>query len=160
MDSTNRSNSVQVVNTGDRVCGNEDFNSLASTADECIPCFCFGVTSQCSSAEMYHSSLPPPQGTFNLVSVDFSGGRTARVGPGLLSPTFVSAVAGGQKVYLSERSPLGPATPYFSLPSSHTGRQLNSYGGYLRFKTSYTGQGSPVRTPIVVITVTTVTNIK
>merc|ERR1719402_1613791 len=48
---------IVVVNTGDRVCGNEDFNSLASTADECIPCFCFGVTSQCSSAEMYHSSL-------------------------------------------------------------------------------------------------------
>ena len=43
-------------------------------------------------------------------------------------------------------------TPYFSLPASHTGRQLSSYGGYLRYNLLppiETGR----REPSVVITV-------
>lgn len=42
------------------VCQSGFFNNKARRADECINCFCFGVSTQCSSADLYTYSLPPP----------------------------------------------------------------------------------------------------
>lgn len=43
-----------LIVTGQRnVCQNGFFNEKAVRAEECISCFCFGVSSQCSSADLY-----------------------------------------------------------------------------------------------------------
>lgn len=43
--------------------------------------------------------------------------------------------------------------PYFALPENYHGKQLNSYGGYLRYNVRYEGYGRPINAPDVIITV-------
>ena len=51
--STSFSSSLKYVN---QVCdGNGLFNDRAVTARDCLRCFCFGITDQCSSTELYMS---------------------------------------------------------------------------------------------------------
>lgn len=35
------------------ICPKGQFNQLARTVDECISCFCFGVTTECKSADLF-----------------------------------------------------------------------------------------------------------
>lgn len=44
---------ILTVDHDDTVCAVGTFNSEASRSDECINCFCFGMSTQCSSAELY-----------------------------------------------------------------------------------------------------------
>lgn len=41
------------VNQDDSICDVGTFNKDAQRSEECISCFCFGVSSQCSSADLY-----------------------------------------------------------------------------------------------------------
>jgi len=43
--------------------------------------------------------------------------------------------------------------PYFSMPNSHTGNLLKSYGGYLKFSLSYAGEGNLINEPMIIIQV-------
>lgn len=45
------------VNHDDSVCEAGTFNKIARRADECISCFCFGMSTQCSSADLYTYSV-------------------------------------------------------------------------------------------------------
>ncbi len=63
---------------------------------------------------------------------------------------------GGQTLYVRSLTALGDSgrrVPYFSLPASHTGNQLKSYGGYLRFQLTYRGEGAPLAGPLFIIQV-------
>jgi hypothetical protein len=45
--------SILVVKSQPSVCRAGYFNSEAQTPAECISCFCFGVTTDCSSADLF-----------------------------------------------------------------------------------------------------------
>lgn len=51
---------LNVSGSNNTICRSGYFNSRARRPDECISCFCFGVSSQCSSADLYTYALPPP----------------------------------------------------------------------------------------------------
>ena len=43
---------VEVI-PGDTICPPGTFNDKANDRSECLDCFCFGITNQCSSTELY-----------------------------------------------------------------------------------------------------------
>jgi len=143
---------ILVVNTGASVCPSGTFNSLAIRKEECLPCFCFGQTNSCKSADLYTSTLPRPSGTFQLVGVNLSPYRMATPSGTPMDSSYLRSTRNGQKLYVPNTSSLGnQGVPYFSLPNSHRGAQLKSYGGYLKFKTLYQGEGYPISAPIVIM---------
>jgi len=143
---------ILVVNTGKSVCPSGTFNSLAIRKDECLPCFCFGQTDSCKSADLYTSTLPRPSGTFQLIGMNFSPYRKASPSGNPLDTSYLRSTRDGQKLYVPNVSSIGSqGVPYFSLPDSHRGAQLKSYGGHLKFKTRYQGEGYPIKAPIVIM---------
>lgn len=44
---------IVVVNKPDGICPSGMFNSNANTAADCLECFCFGITDQCTGTELY-----------------------------------------------------------------------------------------------------------
>ena len=46
---------VVIVNKPQGICASGSFNANAETSEDCLPCFCFGITDQCSSTELYMS---------------------------------------------------------------------------------------------------------
>ena len=46
---------VVIVNKPQGLCASGSFNANAETSEDCLPCFCFGITDQCSSTELYMS---------------------------------------------------------------------------------------------------------
>jgi hypothetical protein len=102
------------------------------------------------------TSAPAWPGIFQLVSVDTTALNSRS--PILLDTSFLKSLRGGGQSLLV-RSLTGledlarGGLPYFSLPSSHTGNQIKSYGGVLRFQLSYRGEGSPAVGPLVIIQV-------
>lgn len=48
---------ILIVSDNDTVCQSGYFNSKARLPEECINCFCFGVSKQCSSANLYTYSV-------------------------------------------------------------------------------------------------------
>ncbi|XP_043237332.1 basement membrane-specific heparan sulfate proteoglycan core protein-like isoform X3 [Amphibalanus amphitrite] len=139
---------VVVVSGAGGICQPPDFNSAALTNADCQRCFCFGATTDCFSSGLALSELPPPNpGDISLVAMapDFVAS-----GPGRGELSRYLTVAPGNAVQV-QSLPGVAGTPYFALPASHTGRQLNSYGGYLRYNLQPpTAAGR--RDPSVVIT--------
>ncbi|XP_037075728.1 basement membrane-specific heparan sulfate proteoglycan core protein-like isoform X4 [Pollicipes pollicipes] len=140
---------IVMVSGSGGICQPPDFNSAALTNADCQRCFCFGATTDCFSAGLSISELPEPNPSdISLRSVssyspDFiiepatgDSSRYLRFGPGgavqVVSPPFVDG------------------SLYFSMPPSHTGPQLKSYGGYLRYTLSPPG-GADRRQPAVIL---------
>ena len=141
---------AQVVNAGESVCPSGYFNNEALTRENCLPCYCSEISNTCSSADLYFSSLPPPAGIFQLISRDPVTLATVRIRK--LVPEIKSVSS--QRFYLTNKANLEDnGVPYFSLPNSHTGNQLKSYGGSLKFSLSYAGEGSLINEPMIVIQV-------
>ena len=95
-------------------------------------------------------------GIFQLVSLDISSSSLSSPLP--LDTSFLKSLrGGGQTLYVRSLAALGEGggrrTPFFALPASHTGNQIKSYGGYLRFQLSYRGEGAPIPGPLVIIQV-------
>lgn len=44
---------ILIVNKTGSVCPEGTFNELATTPEECIPCFCFGISTTCKSANLF-----------------------------------------------------------------------------------------------------------
>ena len=131
------------------MCPAGSFNSQAVSAEDCIRCDCARLTDICSSADLYLAQLPPPAGIFQLVTRNPATLETSSVRR--LAPILSG---NSQRLYAQTRSFLPDnGVPYFSLPSSHTGNQLKSYGGYFRFSLSFAGEGNLIDEPLIVIQV-------
>ncbi|XP_047486481.1 basement membrane-specific heparan sulfate proteoglycan core protein-like isoform X21 [Penaeus chinensis] len=120
------------------------FNAGAVTTEECLTCFCFGATEQCYSTDRYITQLPPPTNdSYQLIGVNqdqFKGNYIVRTKQYQQSSRFLSPQSSNAVQLNVDRSKLeGPSDliVYFSLPDSHKGQQLTSYGGYLRYKIKY-----------------------
>ncbi|KAF4527485.1 hypothetical protein B566_EDAN014538, partial [Ephemera danica] len=147
--------SILVVNP-DRPssCPRGYFNELARTPSDCIQCFCFGVTEDCKSADLFTYQLPPPIDSFRIVGVDFDSGAQGRINVRNDFNTGGATVRGlsrsGFQLYGQYQRSRG-THPYFAMPENYHGNQLKSYGGYLQYTVKYDTQGRPVNTPSVII---------
>ncbi|XP_057175223.1 basement membrane-specific heparan sulfate proteoglycan core protein isoform X6 [Triplophysa rosa] len=126
-----------------------------SLGDHCMPCFCFGITKNCQSTGRYRSQIPlrfSEEEDFKGVNVTFP----SRPGtPPPLSSTQMlinPETEEFQLVDLSRR--FLDQDSYWSLPRQFLGNKVDSYGGYLKYKVSYSlqrGGSEPKEKPDVVL---------
>jgi len=49
---------IVIIDRHSAVCPKGSFNAAAKSPDECLPCFCFGITNECSSTELNVEQVP------------------------------------------------------------------------------------------------------
>lgn len=143
---------IIVVKPSADICIDEEFNSAAVSPADCLPCFCFGHTMDCSSSSLYVSQLPPPTDQFQLITMRtdtirrFSQSRDLTSSATLNRPYLRSPQSGpdGIQAFRRDFNPRGEVA-YFNLPTTHRGYQLLSYGGYIKYRLTFRGTGSSVR---------------
>ncbi|XP_048508165.1 basement membrane-specific heparan sulfate proteoglycan core protein isoform X9 [Athalia rosae] len=143
---------ILVVKGTGSVCAKGTFNSLARVPDECISCFCFGVATECSSADLFTYQIPAPFDQHNVVSVDIKPDIRIRGAPVENTPDIRPIGRNGVQVtdrYGSRRN--SDSVLYFALPESYHGSQLKSYGGVLKYTVRYEGRGRPNSAPAVIL---------
>lgn len=130
------------------VCPAGFFNMLARRRDECISCFCFGITKTCRSANLYNYAIKPPITSHRVVNVELNPNIIINE---IVSPNLLTLHHGVQ-FRASDIQYGAVESPYLALPSEYMGNQLKSYGGYLRYEVNYVGNGRPTYAPDVIIT--------
>ncbi|XP_053595057.1 basement membrane-specific heparan sulfate proteoglycan core protein isoform X11 [Microplitis demolitor] len=144
---------ILVVEKTSPVCKKGTFNSEARHPDECISCFCFGVATECRSANLFTYHLPPPFDRHKVLAVDVSS-ASPRIRSELGSQSLEVVPVGRDGVeisipYSNELSSYD--IPYFALPEVYHGSQLKSYGGYLRYNIRYSGDGRNNSAPSIIL---------
>ncbi|XP_023290722.1 basement membrane-specific heparan sulfate proteoglycan core protein [Orussus abietinus] len=143
---------ILVVKT-EPVCPKGSFNDDARSPEECISCFCFGVATECQSANLFTYRLTPPFDRHKLVSVKVApeiringdiGNRVREISP------VGQAGVKIQTPYIEEEFN-SYNVPYFALPEFYHGIRLKSYGGYLKYTVTYSGGGLPLAGPSVIL---------
>lgn len=142
---------ILIVNGTGSVCQSGYFNKEANRPEECISCFCFGASTQCSSADLFTYSLKPPVTSLNVVGVvgPWNGARTDISVTDFKKHDLI-ATRHGVQLRLAN-IPLSREYPYYSLPGEYHGNQLKSYGGFFKYDVEYDGQGSPNDAPDVIL---------
>nr|QYB17310.1 heparan sulfate proteoglycan [Laodelphax striatellus] len=137
-------------NTTSSTCPAGQFNNLAARPEECISCFCFGATSDCSSANLFIYQFPPPVDHHELLDVYFhpdgsvnindhssvqSSVRSNRQRNGFQILSFPTETPNYYENYY----------PFYVMPDNdEQGSYLKSYGGYLTYSVLFNGKGQPV----------------
>ncbi|XP_076684002.1 terribly reduced optic lobes isoform X2 [Andrena cerasifolii] len=150
---------IVMVKPVDVVCPKGSFNSEARSVDECISCFCFGVATECSSANLFTYQIPPPFDRHRFLSVEQQ--PTIRVAGDISGQVIESTSLGRDGVMAFSTEALQTELSrdrgeekiaYFSLPQNYHGGQLESYGGYLKYRVRYNGTGLQNSGPSVILT--------
>ncbi|XP_070560394.1 uncharacterized protein [Ptychodera flava] len=125
---------VVVVMPADGVCQGTVFNVEAVTPDECVECFCFGVTSQCDSSNYYVTQEPlrfseaGDNGGVQLVSRRSSTSIEAQ------DTRYLQIQPRTGELFVNHFSRIfGDGNYYWMLPTRFLGNQLTSYGGTLQY---------------------------
>ncbi|XP_029051246.2 basement membrane-specific heparan sulfate proteoglycan core protein isoform X2 [Osmia bicornis bicornis] len=145
---------IVMVNKPDDVCPKGTFNSEARTVEECISCFCFGVATECHSANLFTYQIPPPFDRHKIVAVKQQ--PDLRILNDISYQLSVKPL-GRDGLHLDESTPFlnqlaaEKDVPYFALPENFHGSQLKSYGGYLKYRVRYNGTGVPNSAPAVML---------
>ncbi|XP_053672067.1 basement membrane-specific heparan sulfate proteoglycan core protein [Anopheles nili] len=141
---------IVIVAGSGPVCQQGFFNNKAVNPTDCINCFCFGVSTTCSSADLYTYALKPPVSSLTIVGVEgpWSGRRELMVGE--FENHNLTAQRHGVQLRLTNLVP-GRRVPYYSLPEEYKGNQLKSYGGSIRYDVEYDGSGRPINAPDVIL---------
>nr|XP_056721446.1 basement membrane-specific heparan sulfate proteoglycan core protein [Euleptes europaea] len=132
-------------------CRAHHFHLNAESRDGCLPCFCMGVTQQCTSSSYYRDLVTSPflpgntQG-FSLVNRQ----HNIRIQTGFT----VEMSAEGPQLSYGRFGQLRQESYYWQLPEIYLGDKVGSYGGRLRYTLSYDagGRGSSLPDPNVQIT--------
>lgn len=152
---------ILVVRPGDipTPCRPGSFNDEANEPRDCLNCFCFGHTTECRSARLYKSELPPPEPNFRIVTVtqDLASGQVAiQERRSTLAAPILRPIQGGVAANSANTRIAGLSSdtiPYFALPPSYSGNLLRSYGGSIRYTLRYRGGGRYLAAPDVIISV-------
>lgn len=141
-----------VTQSSEPVCPIGHFNKVARRREDCINCFCFGVTTQCSSADLFSYSLNPPVTSQTVVGVDgpWNGLEEITIGE-YDRHTLTSTRHGVQFRAADIPAASNRVYPYLSLPSEYHGNQLKSYGGFMRYEVEFNGRGASNDIPDVII---------
>ncbi|XP_058809308.1 basement membrane-specific heparan sulfate proteoglycan core protein-like isoform X2 [Phymastichus coffea] len=132
------------------ICPIGRFNAEARRPEECISCFCFGVATECSSANLYTYQLPLPIHRYKVVPVEVR--PEIRVPLDTNYTETVPADGYGHHVQSINNDIYRSTVIYFGLPEQFHGNQLKSYGGYLHYSIKYSGNGGGNEGPAVIIT--------
>ncbi|KAA0707146.1 Basement membrane-specific heparan sulfate proteoglycan core protein [Triplophysa tibetana] len=126
-----------------------------SVGDHCMPCFCFGITKNCQSTGRYRSQIPlrfSEEEDFKGVNVTFPS-RPGTPPPLSSTQMLISPETEEfQLVDLSRR--FLDHDSFWSLPRQFLSNKVDSYGGYLKYKVSYSlqrGESEPKEKPDVVL---------
>ncbi|XP_061934436.1 basement membrane-specific heparan sulfate proteoglycan core protein isoform X22 [Apis cerana] len=144
---------IVMVNKSMRdICPKGMFNSEARNLDECISCFCFGVATECHSANLFTYHIPPPIDRHNIIEVKFQPNiQILNDITGQIS-ILRNIDRNGIQLYQSELlSNTDTELPYFALPETYYGNQLKSYGGYLKYRVRFNGTGVTNSAPSVIL---------
>ncbi|KAM9297026.1 LOW QUALITY PROTEIN: basement membrane-specific heparan sulfate proteoglycan core protein [Gastrophryne carolinensis] len=132
-------------------CRPNHFYLNADNPEGCLPCFCMGITQQCSSSSYHRELISSPflPGNFQNFSL-VNRQRSTRISSGF---TVEMSVSGPQLSY-RQFDQLGQESFYWQLPENYLGDKVASYGGTLRYTLSYTAgiRGSPLPDADVQIT--------
>lgn len=145
---------IVMVNKTEGVCRKGTFNSDARSVDECIACFCFGVATECHSANLFTYQIPPPFDRHRIINVKRQPQLQILSDVSRQYYELTPAGRDGVQLYESEsvnRQSTDNNVPYFALPENYHGNQLKSYGGYLKYRVRYNGTGQPNTEPSVII---------
>lgn len=134
-----------LVVTGADVCPAGQFNSEAQTEDECINCFCFGVTTSCKSADLFVYQLAPPARSLQVVGISYPDYHISN-----FSTQELNSVQHGIQLRYSNL-PVTREEPYYALSSEYLNNQLKSYGGSIRYVIEYIGSGPPNSSPDIIL---------
>uniref|UniRef100_A0A0N5BQ59 Basement membrane proteoglycan n=1 Tax=Strongyloides papillosus TaxID=174720 RepID=A0A0N5BQ59_STREA len=134
--------------TGQRCdqCSANSFYLSPANPQGCIPCFCSGVTNQCSSSSLRRNS----------VKIDYLHGDmddlqiTSRDTVNPLVPESAALIEQGSITFSSFPEARGQ-TLYWKLPQKFLGDKVTSYGGSLRYSFKFNCRGSPNMDPDVII---------
>lgn len=134
------------------VCPAGHFNKVAVRREECINCFCFGVSTQCSSADLYSYTLNPPVTSQTVVGVDGPWNGLPDIQIGEYDKHTLTSTRHGVNFRVSDvPAASNRVYPYLSLPSEYLGNQLKSYGGFLRYEIEFSGRGISNEIPDIII---------
>ncbi|XP_053952223.1 basement membrane-specific heparan sulfate proteoglycan core protein isoform X19 [Anastrepha ludens] len=132
------------------VCPAGFFNMLARRQDECINCFCFGISKSCKSANLYNFAIQPTIISHKVKNVELNPYSDIIINDAQ-SPDILSQHHGVQ-FRVSDVGYNSREQPYLALPNEYMGNQLKSYGGYMRYEVNYMGNGRLNQAPDVIIT--------
>ncbi|KAJ8260293.1 hypothetical protein GJAV_G00179310 [Gymnothorax javanicus] len=110
------------------------FHLSSAHKDGCLPCFCMGVTQQCSSSSYYRETV-----SSSFAPGDFQGftlvnrQRTDRISTGFT----VEVASDGTQLSFSHFRDLRQDSYYWHLPEAYRGDKVGSYGGRLKYTLSY-----------------------
>lgn len=144
---------ILVVKGPKGVCPKGTFNAEARSVDECISCFCFGVATECRSANLFTYQIPPPFESHKIVSVQTES--EIRLFGDIKDQISEVRPIGRDGIQLLESFSNEMSThriPYYALSENYHGSQLKSYGGYLTYTIHYNGNGAPNDAPSVILT--------
>ncbi|XP_042569689.1 basement membrane-specific heparan sulfate proteoglycan core protein-like isoform X7 [Cyprinus carpio] len=126
-----------------------------SVGGHCMPCFCFGITKNCQSTGRYRSQITlrfTEEDDFKGVNVSLPNHLST---PPHLSDTQMLIDLESEEFQLLDLSRhFLDQDSYWSLPRQFLGNKVDSYGGYLKFKVSYSLQrdgSQPKEKPDVVL---------
>eukprot|EP00094_Tigriopus_californicus_P007836 TCALIF_07546-PA protein Name:"Similar to Hspg2 Basement membrane-specific heparan sulfate proteoglycan core protein (Mus musculus)" AED:0.27 eAED:0.27 QI:67/0.56/0.38/1/0.8/0.76/26/0/2378 len=140
---------IVVLRRPDGICSPGQFNTNAMSEKECLPCFCFGITEECSSAELFLTETRIPNNGYILVGVSVDSSGMASIEPNIQGGELLKSTRAGQIAFSQDTRSFGSNTPFFKLPID--GNQLKSYGAYLSLNLRYSGFGDPTQAPTLVL---------
>ncbi|XP_042333788.1 LOW QUALITY PROTEIN: basement membrane-specific heparan sulfate proteoglycan core protein [Sceloporus undulatus] len=132
-------------------CRPHHFHLSAENRDGCLPCFCMGVTQQCTHSSYHRDLVATPffPGNFQGFAM-VNRQHSARVQTGFM----VEMSPEGPQLSYGRFGQLGQESYYWQLPEIYLGDKVGSYGGRLRYTLSYNagGRGTPLPDADVQIT--------
>uniref|UniRef100_F1KPK5 Basement membrane proteoglycan n=1 Tax=Ascaris suum TaxID=6253 RepID=F1KPK5_ASCSU len=127
-------------------CPPNSFYMSAENPHGCIPCFCSGVTQQCSSSGYSRAvvEINYPQGSRDQLEVTTSDAHTP------FQPQSRPQLTGRDITFSSFYETPGQ-TLYWKMPTPFLGNKVTSYGGTLKYVFRYSGAGPLNGDPDVIL---------
>ncbi|XP_043356008.1 basement membrane-specific heparan sulfate proteoglycan core protein isoform X9 [Dermochelys coriacea] len=125
-------------------CRANHFHLSAENRDGCLPCFCMGVTQQCTSSSYYRGLVTSPflPGNFQSFAL-VNRQHSTRIVTGFA----MEPLAEGPQLSFGHFGQLGQESYYWQLPEPYQGDKVGSYGGRLRYTLSYNSGGRSAPLP-------------
>ncbi|XP_029344965.1 basement membrane-specific heparan sulfate proteoglycan core protein isoform X9 [Acyrthosiphon pisum] len=137
-------------------CPKGTFNDVALSQNDCINCFCFGISSNCRSSKLFKIQNTPSLHQLRIANVYIEASSFRVELQSASSAAHQINVNGNEALQVftvNNTSKQSEDTyPYFKFPESYLGNQLKSYGGYITYIVRYEGNGDPITfTPDIIL---------